>query len=313
MTSVAPLMPGVRDNIKSGLPDEFVVLLDIQAYATRAASLLNNQLSHTAQRSFIQILDTDLDAVEARMPSRISASLQIGILAARLRLYSLPLLSRTSRKTTDDGSDALSKAIWYKGFHIAMQLANTFAGWTQSCHEDNNDSTGEKFSIYFPKQYFHALVMAGMYFINLLVIDTNISTPDKLLARNHIKKVYETIMALSREERDEASRAGKAIDFLSRHIEAQSASLELRQSTDGNRPLNIINSGMRMTRHFRSKLRGSEEPHASQVSPASVPELPVFEDFTELPPWGNDLFEWNTWFAGMDNMTTISQTPVTTP
>lgn len=243
----------------------------------------------------------------------MSVSLQISVLAARLRLYSLPLLSQISPRTTDDCSDALSKAIWYKGFHVAMRLVNTFAEWTQSGRREDYDSTDEMLTIHFPKQYFYALVMAGMYFINLLVIDTNISASDKLLAQNHIKQAYETITAQSTEDRDEASRAGKAIDFLSRHIEPQSGSLELGQSTHGSRPLNIINSGMRMAGQFRSKLHGSGEPDTPANLPAGVSELPAFEDFTGMPPWGDDLFEWNTWFAGTDDMSTLFQMPAATP
>lgn len=313
MASVAPLMPRVRDSTRSSLPGHFLALLEVQAHSIRAASLLNNQISNTAQRSFIELLDSDLDAVEARMPSGMSVSLQISVLAARLRLYSLPLLSQISPRTTDDCSDALSKAIWYKGFHVAMRLVNTFAEWTQSGRREDYDSTDEMLTIHFPKQYFYALVMAGMYFINLLVIDTNISASDKLLAQNHIKQAYETITAQSTEDRDEASRAGKAIDFLSRHIEAQSGSLELGQSTHGSRPLNIINSGMRMAGQFRSKLHGSGEPDTPANLPAGVSELPAFEDFTGMPPWGDDLFEWNTWFAGTDDMSTLFQMPAATP
>lgn len=305
MASVASLMPGVRDSTRGSLPVDFLALLEVQAHSIRAASLLSNQINNMAQRSFIELLDSDLDAVEAHMPKCMPASLQISILAARLRLYSLPLLSRTPQKTTDDCSDALSKAIWYKGFHIAMRLVHTFAGWTQPGREEDCDSKYEIFNIHFPKQYFYALVMAGMYFINLLVIDTNISDPDKVLAQNHIKQAYETINAQSTEERDEASRAGKAIDFLSRHVKAQSESRELRQSPHGNRSLDIINSGMRMAGQLRSKLRRSGEWNVPENSPAGDSEFPVVEDLTELPAWGADLFEWNTWFAGMDDMTTM--------
>ncbi|KAJ5877956.1 hypothetical protein N7455_001421 [Penicillium solitum] len=305
MASVASLMPGVRDSTRGSLPDDFLALLEVQAHSIRAACVLSNQINNTAQRSFIELLDNDLDAVEAHRSRCISASLQISILAARLRLYSLPLLSRTSQKTTDDCSDALSKAIWYKGFHIAMRIVHTFAERTQPGREEDCGSTDEMLNIHFPKQYFYALVMAGMYFINLLVIDTNISESYKVLAQNHIKQAYETIGAQSTEERDEASRAAKAIDFLSRHAEAQSGSLELRQPTHGNRSLNIINNGMRMAGQFRSKLRGSGEWDVPENSPDGVSELPVLEDLTELPPWGADLFEWNTWFAGVDDMTAM--------
>lgn len=305
MASVASLMPRVRDSIRSSFPDDFLALLEIQAYSIRAASLLNDHVSNTTQRSFIELLDSDLDAVEGRMPRRIYASLQISILAARLRLYSLPLLSRNSLKTTSDCPGALTKAIWYKGLHVAMQLVDTFAGWTQLPRGDHRDSTVELLIIHFPKQYLSAVVMAGMYFINLLVIDTNVSTEDKLLVRNYIKKAYETITAQSTEERDEPYRAGKAIEFLSRHIEAQGVALELRQPGDGNRPLNIINNGMRMVGHFRSKLRSSQESNLPEDFPVGSPRLPVLEDFTDLPALGDDLFEWNSWFAGMDNMATF--------
>lgn len=313
MGSVAHLMPPIRNRIKISLPDEFLARLEIQAYSTRAASMLNSQASHPAQRSFIEILDSDLDATEARMPCPISRSLQVGFLAARLRLYSVPLLFRASPRVSENNSDIFSKAIWYKGFHIAIQLATAFEEWIRPGRRDGVESTDESVKVHFPKYYFHALVTAGMYFINLLVIDTNISTPDKLLARNHIKKVFEMLMAQSTEDRDEASRAAEAIDFLSRHIESQSASLDLRESMDGKRPFNVIGSGMKMAGHARNKLRGSEQPNISKISPAGAPELPALQDLAELPLWGDDLFEWNSWLAGMDNSTTMFQVPATTP
>lgn len=313
MGSVAHLMPGIRNRIRSSLPDKFVAQLDIQAYSIRAISVLNSQTSHLTQGTFIELLQSDLDAVEARMPSPISPILQVGILAARLRLCSLPLLSRTSPRAIEGYSDTVSKAFWYKGFHMAIQLTTVFADVVQPDRMNEVYTAYERINAFSPKHYFQDFVMAGMYFINLLIIDKKISAADKLLAQNHIKKVYETLMAQSNEDRDEASRAAKAIDFLSRHVEVQSASLDLQESTTEKWPLNIINSGMRIAGQVRSKIGGSGRPPESELPPAGIPELPVVQDGTRLPLWEDDPFEWSTWLAGMDNITTMFQTPATTP
>ncbi|KAJ5760532.1 hypothetical protein N7520_007688 [Penicillium odoratum] len=314
MCSVAYLMPGIRNRIRSELPDNFLAVLEIQAYSTRAASILYSQPNNPTQRSFIELLESDLDAVEARIPSPVSPTLQVGILTARLRLYSLPLLSRASSRTIDGYPDTLSNAVWYKGFHTAMQLATVFADSNQPDGVNEAGSADDILSMHSPKYYFHALVMAGMYFINLLVIDKNISVPDKLLAHNHIKKVYEMLMTQSNEDRDEASRAAKAIDFLSRHVELQDTSLDLRESTREKRPLTIIGSGMRMAGEVRSKLGNFELPAECEPEPELAPtnaDMSMFQDGTELPLWGDTLFQWNSWLAGMDTMNTISKTPET--
>ncbi|KAJ5701433.1 hypothetical protein N7488_008981 [Penicillium malachiteum] len=86
----------------------------------------------------------------------------------------------------------MSKAIWYMGFHTAIEIANIFDHSSNASAEISAISI-EPIDVFFPKYYFKILIMAGMYLIIVLAIDKEISAEDKILARNHIKTVYETL------------------------------------------------------------------------------------------------------------------------
>lgn len=300
MGMLARSMPGVRNAVQSSLPGEFSILLDIQDYATRAATLLNGQFAVPAQRSLIELLERDLAAVEARMPRQVHPKIQLGCLAARLRLCALPILSQTSSNLQPQKSSSMSKALWYTGFHTAIKIANIFGESSIPNEDMSTRSTEQTIDIYFPKYYFQVLIMAGMYFINILAIDSEITAEDKSLARNHIKKVYETLVSWSREPRDEAARVARVIDLLSRHVQASDLSSELQQTTNPIPPMSIITSGMRMAGQLRSKLNSTSSQYNEPTSPW-VPEPSEFLTGLESDIFEDDLLEWNTWLANLDN------------
>lgn len=296
MGSMAEMMPRIRARVQSILPDEFLIHLDIQGYATRAAALLRNQLAGPFQKSLVELLERDLAAIEARIPNPSHPKVQLSILAARLRLCAFPMLSQMSSEA-EMGVDTLSKAIWYMGFHTAIQITNIFADSPSSEDKIYADAARNLVMIYFPKYYFHILVMAGMYFINNLAIDRNISTNDKLLAQNHIKKIYETLTHWSREPRDEAARVARVIDLLSRHVQTHYLSSELQQTSQETPPMSIITTGMRMAGKLRSNLSAPSSQPSSKSPPAWVSDLPEFLGGIEPSLFENALLEWNTWLV----------------
>lgn len=290
-----------RSRVQPSLSDEFLTFLDIQAYATRAASLIGKQSTASSQRSLIGLLERDLASIEARIRSP-SQRVRIGILAARLRLSAIPMISQFPSKADSMCSNTLSKAIWYTGFHTAIQIARIFAESSLLGDANPTNYSSATVTKYFPKHYFQILVMAGMYFINILAIDRHISTDDKILAQNHIKMVFQTLTRWSQEPRDEAGRAARVIDLLSRHIQSHDWSSELQEIPLETAPMSIITNGMRMAGMLRYRLpvpfvQSNTEPAASWESEPGLPEFPEYSGHL----LEDDLLEWNTWLANMDD------------
>lgn len=297
MGMVSQSMPKIRHAIQSSLPKEFLTLLDIQEFTTRAATLLNNPSATSAQRSLIELLERDLASIEARIPDQIHPKIKLGCLAARLRLYTLPLLSQMSLDGQNQKTSSISKAIWYMGFHTAIEIANIF-GHSSNVSANMSASSTEPIDVFFPKYYFQILIMAGMYLINVLAIDKEMSAEDKSLARNHIKKVYETLVSWSREPRDEAGRVARVIDLLSRHVQRSDLSSEIQPTANATPPTSIITSGMWMAGRLRSKLFSP----FSQATEAWAPELSEFSTDLEPNLFEDDLIEWNTWLGNLDSL-----------
>jgi hypothetical protein len=137
--------------------------------------------------------------------------------------------------------------------------------------------------------------------INILAVDNEMSAEDKNLARNHIKKVYETLMSWSREPRDEAARVARVIDLLSRHVQTSDLSSDLRPTAHITPPASMITSGMWMAGQLRSKLFSSWlQP--TEPTPVWATESSEFPTGLEPEMFEDDLLEWNTWLANLDSI-----------
>jgi hypothetical protein len=312
MSSVAHLVPGIRDRVRLSLSDEFLAQLEIQSYAIRAAAVLTNQNFNGLQRSLTEILEGDLDALETRIPTQTHLRVHIGILAARLRLCAIPMLSGVSSTTEEQGLDTWSRAVWYKGFHTSIQLVNLFAASTLPGDSTSLNDDQKVITIYCPKNYFYILVTAGMYFINLLAIDGDISTNNRVLAQNHIKMVYEILGHWSRGGRDELSRAAAVIDLLSRHVDAQDPS-KLQETSNTMPTTSVITNGLKMVDKLRNRGPKPASRLRIDVSSPQVSDWPDFPGGFEQGFLGDDLLEWNTLFANMDGITSLFHTPLPTP
>ncbi|CAI7657420.1 unnamed protein product [Penicillium pancosmium] len=300
MGMVSQSMPKIRHAVHSSLPRDFLTLLDIQEFATRAAMLLSNQSAGSAQRSLIELLERDLASIEARTADQIHPKIKLGCLAARLRLYTLPILSQLSLEAQKRKTNSMSKAIWYIGFHTAIEIANIF-GHSSNVGADIPANSTEPIDVFFPKYYFQILIMAGMYLINVLAIDKEMSVEDKNLARNHIKEVYETLVNWSRQPRDEAARVARVIDLLSRHIQVSDLSSDIQPTANATPPTSMITSGMWMAGRLRSKLL-SPSSQPTELAPVWAPELSEFPTDLEQNLFEDDLIEWNAWLGNLDSI-----------
>ncbi|KAK9247040.1 hypothetical protein V1506DRAFT_572216 [Lipomyces tetrasporus] len=319
MHLIANMETRIRQRVQNYLPEDFLSQSEIQRYSTRAVTVLNNHASYPLQSSLIDLLERDLHVVGDKLLNPISLTVQIDFLAAKLRLYSLPLLSKQPSEM-DNYPDTLSRAVWYKGFHIAVQLADMFTKSTQrECSTPINGPEGQqtqlsdKITIFYPKHYFRVLVMAGMYLLNFLAIYHEISAEDKTLARNRIKQVYETLMHWSRSERDEYARSAKIIELLSRHAEDQNSSPHFSEAYTKPSPC-IIDNGMKIVRkirlkHIASTNKEPTQPQMSDLQPTSMTGLPGLQDGS-VPFWDDDLTsEWNAWLSDADDIMELLHSP----
>lgn len=312
MGAVSAMVTGICERLRGDIPEETLFQVDIASYSTRAAAVLKTHNSCSLQNSLTGLLEHELDELESRTPQCVSAPIQVDLLAARTRLYALPLLSRTSVKPEIEHPDPMDKAVWYKGLHVAVRLANIFAGSAQEERSRSSSGTDERVNPYYPKHYFRVLVMAGMYFINFLAIDRDIPAHERTLARVHIEKVREALLHWSRHEMDEEARAARILELLVHHVEVQDPSQQLDEEPQAKPPTSVITNAMKMAGKFRRTWHTSSREQRSDTSSSltgSMTELPGDVDPTSWT--GYDVSEWNSWFANMDNILNMFQSPMT--
>ena len=248
----------IRQQGQTPLPQHFLSQLDIQEYWIRVAAMVNGNTLRSLQGSLLELLERDLDVLGAKLPHPLLPTVHVDFLAAKLRLYALPLLS--ARPSPAKPPDALCKALWYKGFHIAVQISNIFAVSAEKGRSLSSPADRalphEGITIYYPKHYFRVLVMAGMYLLILLATDRDMSPQDKVLARNRVKEVYEALIHWSSHDRDEFMHTAKVIELLSRHVEDDdlldgngNAELDAVDSTSSS----IIHNGVKLAQRLRRR------------------------------------------------------------
>ena len=278
--------------------------------------MLSERSSSEHQLSLIGLLVRDLKALASRLPSTVAN--QIDLLAGELRLYSLPLLSR-SITGSNKASNPLSTAMWYKGFRVALQLVEVFSGSVQqgrltslATPRDSPTVGRDIITAFFPKHYFRVLVMAGMYLLNLLIVDREIAEQDEVMARSRIREVYEALRYWSQQDIDECDRAARMIELLLRHVEDLRLCAQSDEETDNSR--GIIAHGMKIARKIRSELQASAGQGVYGQLPESEYSLDPAAAFAgsqlgSVYLWGVDFpSDWESWLSDADPIVGLLET-----
>ena len=309
MGPAAHMYMRILGHVKDQLPTDFLHHLDLQRYAVRSAAVLTRAHSNTLQTSFLELLEHDLGAVEDNMQQPLSPTVEIDLLAAKLRLYAIPLLTSQGHTTTSPERIS-SRVAWYKGFHVAMQLASLFTDKSKGNISDlspltptNSFNEARKITSFHPKYYFCVLVMTAMYLIKLMAVDDQMSARDKTLARSRIQEVQTTLMLGSRNELDEQDRAAKMIKFLSDHVGDTTSFAP--QDPEGNVETSpsIIDDGIRTAWVIRLKssdFRGEALTNSQEFGGLINSETLVMDSTMNLS-W-DDLSGWDTWFGGCEGV-----------
>jgi ferric iron reductase protein FhuF len=289
------------------LSRQFLAQLDIQRYAARSASILGGDSPSLIRRSLIRLLEKDLDTLSERMPHPAPLALQVDLLGAKLRLYAAPLMNKG--KSESEESYILSKALMLHGFHVASQLSALIADFSAQRRGQNKEhgEDSNRITVLFPKHYFRVIVMAAMYLLTFLGLQHDISQEDKVLARNSIKHIYDTLMGWSQSERDEFHRSANVISLLSQYVESEESST-LFSETEANPSSSIVENTMRIVWKIR-QLKNREatlaaatatfgkSPQLPQVESSKIEMVPDLPDSVDAFLRDDLMPEWNAWLS----------------
>ncbi|KAH8879325.1 hypothetical protein GQ53DRAFT_706035 [Thozetella sp. PMI_491] len=304
MHMVAGSEPIVRQLLEGVLPKGFLSRSHLLCYSVRTVAALYNCPSSPLQSSLIDVLDGDLDRLRDTFLEPVNLCLHIDFLAAKLRLYALPILSADR---ADMGiKDALSRVVWFKGFHIALRMATLITEPGQDDHSRHAERVQtDTVTPYYPKHYLRLLVMAAIYLLNFLAICQDMSPRDKVLARNRVKRVYETLNGWSRSERDEPDRTAKLLELLSLHAEDTAMAAYFTEAEPTSIPTIVENGLMtagkiRQLKHSESRDSARQSLTARQ-SRVSIDSTPVLQPMGDIVPEDPISPDWDAWLSAAND------------
>ena len=302
MGGLAHIESSIRRMVMADLPKDFLVLLDIQRYTTRAASITDKVSFAVAQTSLIELLERDLFVIEEGPHDQVPLTVRLQFLSSRLHLYSSPFFFKQS-DSTSDGDEVIMQSFLYKGVDVAKDLIGRI---TENIHVSSSTTSGRmvgsesegvsNMMAFFPKHYFRMAVMAGIFLLRVMTEDKNMSANDRALARSSIKRLHSTIMSLSQDHLDEWHRTASVLEILSIRTEDFPAS-----HPDRNRSFRtIIEDGVAAAKTIRTSkgwTLGDRIPTALQFGePANASQSPPLADYMPLS-WDDCLFEFDQWFG----------------
>lgn len=303
MNSVASRETTVRQRVLSHLPEDFIAQLEFQRYLIRASAVLINNVSSPLQNSLVDLLELDLNSVQDRLLPSANLTLRIDLLSAKLRLYSAPLPSFHGRSV--ENPEAATREIWYKGFHVALQLAYIFTE-----PEQRGDlalavvAQPEKVPITLPKHYFRVLITTTVYLITFIAIVRDVPSHDKTLARNRIKQIFEFYMSKSRADDDEAARTGMLVELLSQHAEDDSSASFFKEVTEVSSPAAMDNAKMIAAKIRRATPQSTSVTSSAEQSQMPDPEAEVPEKHQDGGPFLDSglVSDWDAWVSNTSDI-----------
>ncbi|PKK51456.1 hypothetical protein CI102_4672 [Trichoderma harzianum] len=280
MTSVAGRLPIIRLHMQQYFSDEFWARCELQEYSIRVSTMMSGTSPSQLQMSLLGLLERDLDSLGARIPNPLSQRYQIDFLAAKLRLCAVPLLALKSREM-ERRSSSQERAVWYRGFHAAVQLASIYSSLRphDTPPTDESSSHGirklERATVYYPKHLFRVLCIAGMYLTKFLAMAQDIEPQERTLARNKIKEVM--------------------IGLLSRHAEDKISSAYF-SDTSGDPSPTIVDDGVKIASKIRECIAVNPSTRPTNPTLQSLnTNLVASESHSRPPISDNSLSDWNDW------------------
>lgn len=301
MTSVAARLLSIKSHMQQHFSHDFWARCELQEYSIRVSTMMSGISPSQLQMSLLSLLERDLDSLGAKTPDPLSQRYQIDFLAAKLRLCAIPLLALKSREM-ERRSSTQERAVWYRGFHAAVQLASIYSSLRP--HDtpplaDESSSHGirklERATVYYPKHLFRVLCIAGMYLTKFLAMAQDIDPQERTLARNKIKEVYETFLSWSNEELDEPFRTARMIGLLSRHAEDKISSAYF-SDTSGDPSPTIVDDGVKIASKIRECIAVNPSIRPTNPTPqSSNANLVASESHLRPSISENSLSDWNDW------------------
>jgi hypothetical protein len=253
-----------------------------------------------------------LHNVEDRLLASAKLTLRLDILSAKLRVYAAQAAhSLSHHRRSVESPEASTKDVWYKGFHVALQIAHLATEPEQGGGlTPADDAQAERLTLFYPKHYFQKVVVATVYLITFIAIVRDIPARDKTLARNRIKQVFESFMAKSTADYDEPARTAMVFELLSRYAEDEAAVPFFLEVAADSSPAALHNAvkvvaKIRRAAPHNKPFTAADQSQASAQSQASDAgaDISVFQhEGDPLVDNGFVMSDWDNWMANAGDL-----------
>ncbi|KAJ4258940.1 hypothetical protein NW762_008028 [Fusarium torreyae] len=193
------------------VPPTFVQEVQIQTIVAKFTSLLNHELADGMSSTFLRLLDTELDALKADMPSddEQRSIVEFCVLDAKIHMYTL-VITRFS-------SNSSSRQILLRNARdAALRIIHVGTSAICSSTTDTRDLTATRRERCQPKDRHRCLAFSTIFLLKFFFRNSSESPEDKRVIANSIARTQVLCKACTFDEKDEFSRIQKVFELLGR-------------------------------------------------------------------------------------------------
>jgi hypothetical protein len=275
----------------SQVEKDFVAKTQVQRQSVKSALLLSSLKDDGGCLSFVQILLKDLDDVKEYYRDTWVVEAELVLLGVQLNIYAFQL---QQIPVEQQGSFASSeyenskKILMQRGFTAAVRLIHKFSEITIQSNAALPRPSQEALSFstrHLPKHYFTLLLFATSFIFKATVSNLGSNTFDNDIASNHIRLTHRILLSNSSEPMDEASRAARMIEVLSKAQCLSQLRLEERSVND-HMSLSLLEDVIVTAREIRDSPGGTAgsgyNPDSQQDTPSSMDTFAYNEELANV-------------------------------
>lgn len=264
-----------------GATGDFGAQLEIQRQIASYTTILSSDQSLLNSSSAIQMYDRELSAIPTHFKEQWTKLCEFSLLMAKLHLYTLVILSaRPEQATTTshgvaDPQNAVGVCL-LKGFHTAIKMISLYSQILDDISRDGRHNADMQPTHWvLPKSYHISFAQATFFLLRFTSSGSQFPESDRDIARNHIRLSHEIYLRISQRPDDEAERAARVIETLSRNGGEAAAPTD---SPD----LSILQIAARKAAQLRGKPFSYDEP-VPEVFANEVSGVDLGMDGTNVP------------------------------
>ena len=235
--------------------------------------------------------DRELSAIPAHFKDQWSKLCEFSLLVAKLHLYTLVILSAKPEQAsvTKPGVAGPQNSVGIcllKGFHTAIKMISLYSQILDEISQNApTDTDIQPTHWILPKSYHLSFAQATFFLLRFTSSGSHFPESDRDIAGNHIRLSHDIYLRLSQRPEDEAERAAKVIETLSRNGGDPAPPPE-------GLDLSILQIATRRAAQLRGKTFSYDEP-APEVFADEAPQVDLGVDVANVPGVQSDVpYDW---------------------